>query len=142
MRRSFFRTEMRNTRRLTRQANTFTIANLGYGVLGHLLSTLDARPYSECLRQRIFDPLGMRETEPVNNSAILERTVKSYVPFRSDRPYPRFGKLTPAIELIFDFASGSMRRPGGTWGFTRVCSRIADAWEIRVSCRKKASSYW
>jgi CubicO group peptidase (beta-lactamase class C family) len=86
----------------------FHYSNLGYMILGQLLTTLDNRPLSESLRKRILDPIGMHETEPIINSQMLTRTAKSYMPLRSERPYPRFGQLIPASEIIFDVGSGSI----------------------------------
>ncbi|MBI4445756.1 MAG: beta-lactamase family protein [Acidobacteria bacterium] len=86
----------------------YQYSNLGYVILGQLLGFLDQRHYGESIRRRILEPLGMNDTAPIINSDILDRTVRSYVPYHSERPYPRNGKLTQATELIFDMASGSV----------------------------------
>jgi CubicO group peptidase (beta-lactamase class C family) len=40
----------------------FEYSNLGFGLLGHLLSRQAGRPYEELLRERICKPLGLDET--------------------------------------------------------------------------------
>jgi len=86
----------------------FHYCNLGYAILGELLSALDRRSYSESIRRRILEPVGMNETEPSINSDMFDRTVKSYVTYHSERPYPRYGKLAEATELISEVGSGSI----------------------------------
>ncbi|MBA3714540.1 MAG: beta-lactamase family protein, partial [Pyrinomonadaceae bacterium] len=86
----------------------FHYCNLGYDMLGHLLSTLDNRPYGESVRQRILEPLGMSATEPTINSDIRDRTARNYMIYHDERPYPRHGKLAEAPQLIFEKGSGSI----------------------------------
>lgn len=41
---------------------TWEYSNLGMGLLGHLLSRRAAKPLEQLLRERIFEPLGMRDS--------------------------------------------------------------------------------
>lgn len=84
----------------------FNYCNLGYAILGHLLWTLDGRPVPEIFRARIFEPLGMAQSEPVISLDIRERVAKNYSAFQNDRPYPRFGRLAEAPAIIMTTASG------------------------------------
>ncbi|MGH9941409.1 MAG: serine hydrolase [Pyrinomonadaceae bacterium] len=86
----------------------FHYCNLGYHMLGLLLSTLDNRTYGESIRRRILEPLGMSATEPVINSDIRDRTARNYMIYHDERPYPRDGKLAEAPQLIFEKGSGSI----------------------------------
>ncbi|MBA3713428.1 MAG: beta-lactamase family protein [Pyrinomonadaceae bacterium] len=86
----------------------FHYCNLGYHILGQLLSALDNRPYGESIRQRILEPLGMSATEPTINGDIRDRTARNYMIYHDERPYPRYGKLAEAPQLIFEKGSGSI----------------------------------
>jgi len=81
----------------------FHYNNAMYDVLGILAWTLDGRELPELLRERILGPLGMDASEPVITMQARDRFVKNYVPFRSDRPFPRDGRLA---EAPFVFATG------------------------------------
>ena len=82
----------------------FHYNNAMYDTLGILAWTLDGRELPELLRERILNPLGMHASEPVITLDVRERHVKSHVPFLSDRPYPRDGRLA---EAPFVFATGA-----------------------------------
>jgi len=86
----------------------FHYCNLGYDILGRLVSTLDNRTYGDSIRKRILDPLGMTATEPAIGSDIRDRTAKNYFAYHDERPYPRDGKLAEAPQLIFEKGSGSI----------------------------------
>lgn len=81
----------------------FHYNNAMYDVLGILAWTLDGRELPEVLRERILRPLGMEASEPVITMEQRERFVRNYVPFQSDRPFPRDGRLA---EAPFVFATG------------------------------------
>ena len=82
----------------------FHYNNAMYDTLGILAWTLDGRELPELLRERILAPLGMHASEPVITLDVRERHVKNYVPFLSDRPFPRDGRLA---EAPFVFATGA-----------------------------------
>ncbi len=84
----------------------FHYNNMAFVTMGHLVETLSGTPFSVAFRQRIFDPLGMTESEPVITIEMRERLAKNWWPFQTDRPYPRFGKLSEAPPLIMTDASG------------------------------------
>ena len=104
----------------------FHYNNAMFDVLGILAWTLDGRELPELLRARILRPLGMAASEPVITMEHRERYVKNYVPFQSDRPFPRDGRLA---EAPFVFATGGagciastaadvgryVRRPRARW---------------------------
>ena len=94
----------------------FYYCNMGFDILGHVLSLLDNRPYGESIRRRILEPLGMTATEPAITSDIRERTAKNYMAYHDERPFPRFGKLAEAPQLIFEKGSGSIASTGRDMG--------------------------
>jgi CubicO group peptidase (beta-lactamase class C family) len=86
----------------------FHYSNLAFDSLGQLIEKLDGRPWSVAVRERILKPLSMYATEPVINNDIRPRTAKNYVPFRDDVPYPRYGVLAEAPNILAEFAAGSI----------------------------------
>lgn len=84
----------------------FWYCNLGYHILGYLIETLDGRPYAEAIRARIFEPLGMKSSIAYISYDTRTRTANSYVPYLSDRPHQRVGRLADAPQLIMDNAAG------------------------------------
>jgi D-alanyl-D-alanine carboxypeptidase len=84
----------------------FHYCNVGYEILGHLLRTLDGRPLSRIFRARIFEPLGMKASEPVISHEIRPRLALSYWPVFDDRPFQRHGPLTEAPHIVMDNAAG------------------------------------
>jgi CubicO group peptidase (beta-lactamase class C family) len=84
----------------------FHYCNTGFELLGYLLWTLDGRPIGECLRSRIFLPLGMTQSEPIITLDIRDRVAMNYEAFQSDRPYPRYGRLSEAPGIISTDGAG------------------------------------
>ena len=84
----------------------FHYNNMAYGTLGHLAWTLDGRELPELLRARIFAPLGMSASEPAIDFDMRARMAKSYVPFLTDRPYPRHAKLCEAPYIVSTDGAG------------------------------------
>lgn len=86
--------------------DTFHYCNMGYSALGHLLWTLDGRPLPEILRKRMFEPLGMDQSEPVITLDIRDRVAKNYDVYQNDRPYPRYGKICEAPSIVITDGDG------------------------------------
>lgn len=86
--------------------DTFHYCNMAYSALGHLLWTLDGRPLPEILRKRMFEPLGMDQSEPVITLDIRDKVAKNYYVYQNDRPYPRYGKLCEAPSIIITDGDG------------------------------------
>lgn len=84
----------------------FHYNNMAFTTLGHLLWTLDGRPLPEVIRKRVFEPLGMTQSEPVITLDMRERTARNYVAFLGDRPYPRYGRLCEAPGLVMTDGAG------------------------------------
>ena len=86
--------------------NHFHYCNTGYAALGHLVWTLDGQLLAESFRKRIFNPLGMAQTEPFISLDIREKLAKNYMIFQNDRPYPRHGRLAEAPGIVTTDGSG------------------------------------
>ncbi len=86
----------------------FHYCNIGFAILGYLVEKLDHRPWSEAVRSRMFEPLGMTSSAAVIANENRKRTAKSYVPFYEDRTYVRDAPLALAGNLVFDDAAGSV----------------------------------
>lgn len=86
----------------------FHYCNTGYDIIGKLIEKVDGRAWPESVRDRIFKPLGMTSARALINNEIRPLTAKNYSPFHDDAPYPRYGLLAQAPNIIFEKASGSI----------------------------------
>jgi CubicO group peptidase (beta-lactamase class C family) len=86
----------------------FYYCNVGFSILGHLISKLDGRPWPQAIRERIMVPLGMTASRAVIDDSSRASCPSSYKPFYEDRPYRRQGRLAKAEDLVFDDAAGSV----------------------------------
>jgi D-alanyl-D-alanine carboxypeptidase len=84
----------------------FHYCNTAFVALGHLLWTLDGRPLPEVIRKRVFEPLGMSQSEPVISLDVRARMANNYSVFQNDRPYLRNGRLSEAPAIILTDGSG------------------------------------
>ncbi|HTS31509.1 MAG TPA: serine hydrolase [Bryobacteraceae bacterium] len=96
-----------------RPGEHFHYCNLGYCILGHLIARIDERPWSESVRRRIFEPVGMRASSAVIGGDTQRRMPRSYLPKFDDRLNPRLGEIAPTGYLIFDNAAGSVTSTPG-----------------------------
>ena len=84
----------------------FHYNNMAFAAMGYLLESLDGQPFSVAVRKRIFEPLGMTETEPVITFDVRQRLAKNYIPYLGDRPYPREGALAEAPQIVMTDTAG------------------------------------
>lgn len=56
----------------------FSYSNSGYFLLGVILEKVSGKPYEQLLRERIFDPLGMKESGYDSTRPILEKRASGY----------------------------------------------------------------
>jgi CubicO group peptidase (beta-lactamase class C family) len=84
----------------------FHYNNMAFAALGYLIETIDSQPFAASVRKRIFEPLGMTDSEPAITFDIRQRLAKSYVPTLSDRPYPQQGALCEAPQIVMTDAAG------------------------------------
>ena len=98
----------RRPRQAYAPGSQFHYSNWGYGVLGHLVESLDGRPWPVAVTARLLQPLGMRNTVAAITSVSRSRIARSYTPLHDDRPYPRHGPLAVAGNLHIEDAAGSI----------------------------------
>ena len=58
----------------------YQYANAGINTAGRIIEVVSGMPYEEFLQQRLFDPLGMKDTTFWPNAGQLKRLAKSYKP--------------------------------------------------------------
>jgi hypothetical protein len=78
-----------------------------------LIAHIDQRPWSESVRRRIFEPIGMKSSYAVIGGDTQRRMPRSYLPKFDDRLNPRLGEIAPTGYLIFDNAAGSVTSTPG-----------------------------
>ncbi len=96
-----------------RPGEHFHYCNLGYCILGHLIATIDGRPWAESVRRRIFERIGMKASSAVIGGETQLRMARSYLPKFDDRLNPRLGEIAPTGLLVFDNAAGSVTSTPG-----------------------------
>ena len=96
-----------------RPGEHFHYCNLGYCILGHLIARIDERPWSESVRRRIFERVGMKASYAVIGGDTQRRMPRSYLPKFDDRLNPRLGEVAPTGYLVFDNAAGSVTSTPG-----------------------------
>jgi len=72
---------------------------MGIDVLGRLIEVTSGRPYEEFLDQRVFKPLGMKDTTFYPSPEQLERAAEAGM--------KRDGKLVPPLRSLFDPPAGA-----------------------------------
>lgn len=96
-----------------RPGEHFHYCNLGYCILGHLIASIDERPWAESVRRRIFERIGMKASSAVIGGETQRRMARSYLPKFDDRLNPRLGEIAPTGYLFFDNAAGSVTSTPG-----------------------------
>jgi CubicO group peptidase (beta-lactamase class C family) len=91
-----------------RPGEHFHYCNLGFCILGHLIASIDGRPWAESVRRRVFEPVGMKSSSAVIGGETQLRMARSYLPKFDDRLSPRLGEIAPTGLLIFDNGAGSV----------------------------------
>jgi CubicO group peptidase (beta-lactamase class C family) len=84
----------------------WSYSNLGYGLLGEIVSRRHGRPYADVVKREVLEPLGMKETVPAILTRDRARYPSGYSPFFDDRAYPQGGKLAPGPWVNMIEASG------------------------------------
>jgi len=56
----------------------YSYSSLGAGLIGHIITLLENKPYSQILKEKIFDPLGMNSTDIVIREDMKKRLSKGH----------------------------------------------------------------
>lgn len=117
----------------------FRYASGGFAILGRIIEVVSGKPYQQFMKQRIFDPLGMKDSfffipaEKQNRVATLYRRLDGKLSrwveletfARNARyPGPEFGMYSTAADLA---SLGQMMLDGGTFKGRRILSRMSVA---------------
>ncbi len=86
----------------------FAYSNTGYQILGYVLEAIEKQPYAEIVRQRIFQPLGMRASEAALTPDMRLRLAVGYVSLYDDRPPHRTQPLVEAPWVDYATGDGSI----------------------------------
>ncbi|MBI3568348.1 MAG: serine hydrolase [Gemmatimonadetes bacterium] len=78
----------------------FEYSNLGVGLLGHALALKAGKPYETVLRERVLDPLGMRDTRIQLSDAMRRRLAPGHEPY---------GAVVPNWDLDALAGAGALR---------------------------------
>ena len=87
----------------------FHYCNAGFDILGLLAEKLDGRPWRVCVTERIFKPLGMRQTRGVITTADRAQAATGYEPYWDDQVYAREGRLAASPNLVMDDTAGCIQ---------------------------------
>jgi CubicO group peptidase (beta-lactamase class C family) len=86
----------------------FHYSNSGYKILGLVLEEILGKGNGEIIKERVTEPLGMKNTETVIRNEMRERLPVGYAAFHDDRPLPTGGRLAPAPWFESETADGSI----------------------------------
>ncbi len=86
----------------------FWYSNDGWKIVGACLERVTGTPIEDLLAERLFVPLGMRDTEARITEEGYLRTAVGYEPTRWDRPPQLRHTLSPARRIVSNTADGSI----------------------------------
>jgi CubicO group peptidase (beta-lactamase class C family) len=80
----------------------YSYSSPGYHMLGLVIERVTGKPYEEMLRERIFEPLGMRDSGYDHSDVILPKRAAGYV------KTPAGLRNAPYIEMANPYSAGGM----------------------------------
>jgi len=80
----------------------FSYDNSGYFLLGAIIERVTGKPYEEALKQRIFDPLGMKDSGYDRSSRVIAKRAAGYV------LTPDGYENAPYLDMSIPYAAGSL----------------------------------
>jgi len=86
----------------------FHYNNMAFAAMGQLIEGRYRSTFPEIVKDRIFRVLGMKDSEGGISFELRDRLAKNYWAYMGDRPYPRYGRLSEAPQLVMTRASGSI----------------------------------
>lgn len=85
----------------------FWYSNVGYKTLGFLVEYLTGLSLDDAIRQRILEPLGMKETHPAITAEMRALAATGYTSIFDDRPEHTSHALVPAIWTEYATGDGA-----------------------------------
>jgi D-alanyl-D-alanine carboxypeptidase len=86
----------------------FHYSNTGYKILGLVLEEILGKSNGQIIKERVTEPLGMKDTETMIWNDMREGLPVGYRACYDDRPLPRKGKLAPSPWFESETADGSI----------------------------------
>ena len=83
-------------------------SNVGYKIIGLVLTKVSGKGYGDLVRERILEPLEMRLTEPIITHEVRSRFAMAYSPAYDDRPPQTHHGLLPSARIETDTGDGSI----------------------------------
>jgi CubicO group peptidase (beta-lactamase class C family) len=80
----------------------FNYSNSGYFVLGAVIELLTGKPYEQILKERILDPIGMKDTGYDHSAALLMKRAAGY------EKTPGGYVNTPYLDMSLPYAAGAL----------------------------------
>lgn len=80
----------------------FSYSNSGYFVLGAIIEKVTGQPYEQVLKERIFDPIGMKNTGYDHYATVLEKRAAGY------QKTPDGYLNAPYLDMSLPFAAGAL----------------------------------
>ena len=80
----------------------FSYSNSNFEVLGDIIEQVSGLPYSENLRRRLFDPLGMKNTGLDTDTLVLPKRAQGYI------PGPSGPRVARSESMSVPWAAGSL----------------------------------
>lgn len=80
----------------------FTYSNSGYFLLGAIIERVAGKPYEQVLKERIFDPVGMKGTGYDHHDTILPKRAAGY-----EKTHAGFTNA-PYLDMSIPYAAGSL----------------------------------
>lgn len=80
----------------------FSYNNSGYFLLGAIIEKVTGQPYEKVLKEKIFDPLGMKSTGYDHYATILEKRASGY------EKTPEGYANAPYLDMSLPYSAGSM----------------------------------
>ena len=65
---------------VTAPGERYCYSNLGYGIIGHVISRISGRSYSDFMREEVFEPFGMAHTSVLESPVLEKITAVMYDP--------------------------------------------------------------
>jgi CubicO group peptidase (beta-lactamase class C family) len=101
---------------VTPPGERYVYSNLGYGIIGHIISRTSGKSYADFMREEVFEPLGMTHTSVLENPELPDVTATMYDARKRPIPIYDFDHrgASAALSSIHDlirFGSFHLKRP-------------------------------
>jgi CubicO group peptidase (beta-lactamase class C family) len=80
----------------------FSYNNSGYFLLGAIIEQITGKPYAKVLQERIFDPLGMKDSGYDDDAPLIKKRASGY------QKTPDGYENAPYLDMLLPYAAGSI----------------------------------